>query len=133
MTEATYSLQKVQKQDPFERQNFEGWVMSLDVRFHVHADVELHHREDTDWEDDVLDDDDPKVAKAGFEGPLAVHARGLGDELDNCHDDGDNKVEIYGDPFALRLLSFDVEAQRHGNLPDTTGDYLQPQLPTLPS
>lgn len=131
--EATYSLQKVQKQDAFERQNFESWVVSFDVRFHVHADVELHHGEDTDGEDDVLDDDDPKVRKAGFEGPLAVYARGLGDELHNCHDDGNNKVEIYSDPFALPLVSIDVETHRHHNVPGTTGDYLQTQLPSLPS
>ena len=82
--------------------------MSLDVRFHVHANVELHHGKDTDWEDDVLDDDHPKVRKAWFEGPFAVYASSLCDELDDCHDDSDNKVEVNRDPFALVLVSIRV-------------------------
>ena len=63
----TCGLEEVQEQDTFKGQDFERWSVCLDVRFHLHADVELHHSENTNGQDHVLDDDNPEVRKGRTE------------------------------------------------------------------
>lgn len=79
--------------------------MRLDVRLHVHADVELQYCENTDGQCHVLDDDNIEVGECRLERPFAVDAGRLGDELYDGAQDADDEVEVDGNPFALLNVS----------------------------
>lgn len=79
--------------------------MRLDVRLHVHANIELQYGEDTDGQDHILDDDNIEVGERGLEGPFAEDTRCLSDELDDSTQDRDDEVEVDGNPFALLNVS----------------------------